>query len=80
MNNEKFELLETKILTSTINNILYELLKKVIKSSFFIESIFAMLNGDDKKQKMIEFLQQGETNHERIFLRTAELNRGISLL
>ncbi len=78
MKNE--ELLEKELQTNIINEKLHTLLSKVYSQERVIESFLLVLKNNENKQKMIEFLESGETDGDRIVYRATELNRGISLL
>lgn len=76
----KEQLIEEMVLSTDISKKLYCLLEKVFEYKDTIENVIIMLKNDKNKQKMIEFLESGETDKDRIYYRTAELNRGINLL
>ena len=59
---------------------LYEMLAKIFPQERVIEPLIVVLKNDENRQKMIEFLESGETDGDRIAYRAVELNRGISLL
>ena len=67
-------------LTSTdISKKLFEILSKIFESEYYIENILIILKNDANMQKLIDFINKGNTDREVILLRTAEINRGISL-
>lgn len=76
----KEQLIEEMVLSTDTSKKLYSLLEKIFEYKDTIENVIIMLKNDKNKQKMIEFLESGETDKDRIYYRTAELNRGISLL
>ena len=76
----KHQLLEEKLNGSEICKKLYEMLAKIFPQERVIEPLIVVLKNDENRQKMIEFLESGETDGDRIAYRAVELNRGISLL
>ncbi len=59
---------------------LQNLLSKIFPQERVVESFIMVLKNDENMQKMIEFLESGETDGDRIVYRATELNRGIKLL
>ena len=59
---------------------LQKLLTKIFPQERVVESLIFVLKNDENRQKMIEFLESGETDGDRIVYRATELNRGISIL
>ena len=72
--------LEEKLRSTETSSKLFDMLKNFFPRQESIENILVILDNDENKQKMIEFLESGETKRERILLRAAELNRGINYL
>lgn len=70
--------LEKKV--NSISQRLKELLTAIFPQERVVESLILVLKNDENKQKMIEFLESGETDGDRIVYRATELNRGIQLL
>ena len=62
---------------STTDEKLVEMLNKNFVSEYYIENILIILKNDENKQKLIDYLRNGETNRDKILLKTAEINRGI---
>ena len=65
---------------NSISQRLKELLTAIFPQERVVESLILVLKNDENKQKMIEFLESGETDGDRIVYRATELNRGIQLL
>ena len=65
---------------SPISQKLKELLTAIFPQERVVESLILVLKNDENRQKMIEFLESGETDGDRIVYRATELNRGISIL
>jgi len=65
--------------TTEISKKLVEMLNKNFLSEYYIENIMIILKNDENKQKLIDYLRNGETNRDKILLKTAEINRGIKL-
>ena len=65
---------------SPISQKLKELLTAIFPQERVVESLILVLKTDENRQKMIEFLESGETDGDRIVYRATELNRGISIL
>ena len=71
--------LKDSLTTTEISKNLFDRLSKIFVSDYYIENILIILKNDANMQKLIDFLNTGETDTEKILLRTAELSRGISL-
>lgn len=59
---------------------LFALLSKLKDDKRAVENMIILLKTEKNRQKMIKFLQKGETDLDRIAYYVAELNRGIKLL
>ena len=59
---------------------LYEMLSRIFPQKRVVESFFLVLKNEENMKKMIEFLECGETDGDRIVYRATELNRNICLL
>ena len=71
--------LKESLTTTEISKTLFEKLSKIFVSEYYIENIIIILKNDTNLQKLMEFLNTGETDIEKILIKTAELSRGISL-
>ena len=71
--------LKESLTTTEISKTLFEKLSKIFVSEYYIENIIIILKNDTNMQKLMEFLNTGETDIEKILIKTAELSRGISL-
>lgn len=71
--------LKESLTTTEISKNLFDRLSKIFVSDYYIENILIILKNDANMQKLIDFLNTGETDTEKILLRTAELSRGINL-
>lgn len=71
--------LKESLTKTEISKNLFDRLSKIFVSDYYIENILIILKNDANMQKLIDFLNTGETDTEKILLRTAELSRGISL-
>lgn len=71
--------LKESLTTTEISKNLFDRLNKIFVSDYYIENILIILKNDANMQKLIDFLNTGETDTEKILLRTAELSRGINL-
>ena len=71
--------LKDSLTTTEISKNLFDRLSKIFVSDYYIENILIILKNDANMQKLMDFLNTGETDTEKILLRTAELSRGISL-
>ena len=71
--------LKESLTTTEISKNLFEKLSKIFVSEYYIENIIIILKNDTNMQKLMEFLNTGETDIEKILIKTAELSRGISL-
>lgn len=72
--------LKESLTTTEISKTLFEMLSNIFVSEYYIENILIILKNDTNMQKLIDFINKGNTDRETILLKTAELNRGISLL
>lgn len=64
---------------SSTDEKLVEMLNKIFVSEYYIENILIILKNNENKQKLIDYLRNGETDRDKILLKTAEINRGIKL-
>lgn len=71
--------LKESLTTTDISKKLFKILSKIFESEYYIENILIILKNDANMQKLIDFIDKGNTDREVILLRTAEINRGISL-
>ena len=74
------EVLLEKLTKQKTSKKLYKLLKGIFVSEYYIENILLILGNDINKKELINFLNTGETDTDRILLRTAEITRKRKLL
>lgn len=65
--------------TTEISKKLVDILSKIFVSEYYIENILIILKNDENKQKLIDYLKNGETDRDKILLKTAEIHREIKL-
>ena len=74
------EVLLEKLKKTKKSKKLYKILKGIFVSEYYIENILLILGNDINKKELINFLNTGETDTDRILLRTAEITRKRKLL
>ena len=59
---------------------LYIMLSEIFVSEYYKENIMIILKTEDNMQKLIDFLNIGVKDTNKILLKTAEINRNIKLI
>nr|DAJ86664.1 MAG TPA: hypothetical protein [Caudoviricetes sp.] len=59
-----------------LGRVLYDRLKNIWDDADFIGGVLVSVKGDEKKKKLMRYLDAGETDTDRILELAAEINKG----